>query len=325
MPRRTVVFGGAGFVGCNLAAALAERGDEVVLFDRTPPPAAARPNAEILTADVRDRSQVAAAIRRGTDCVVWGAAITADAARDASDPEGVLETNLAALVPVLRCAREAGVRRVLNLGSAAAYGEAAFRQAPLAEDDPAPDPRSLYALTKFAGERLCARLAELWGLDVVSVRLSAVFGPWERRTGARDTPSLFLQLMALAERGETARLARPSVRDWLYAPDMARAALALLDAPRLEHRLYNVGPGAAYSVLDWGQRLAARRPGFACRLAQPGETPNVDPQGARDRAPLAVARLAAETGFAARFGLEASVAHLDEWARAHPGWFGEAG
>jgi hypothetical protein len=51
----------------------------------------------------------------------------------------------------------------------------------------------------------------------------------------------------------------------------------------------------------------------------------VDPQGARDRASLAVARLAAETGFAARFGLEASVAHLDEWARAHPGWFRAAG
>jgi UDP-glucose 4-epimerase len=325
MSRRTVVFGGAGFVGCNLAAALAERGDEVVLFDRTAPPAAAGPCGEIVTADVRDRHQVAAAIRRGTDGVVWGAAITADAARDASEPEAVLETNLAALVPVLRRAREAGVRRILNLGSAAADGEAAFRGAPLAEDDPAPDPHSLYALTKFAGERLCARLAELWALDVVSVRLSAVFGPWERPTGARDTPSPFLQLMALADRGEAARLARPSVRDWLYAPDAARAALALLDAPRLAHRLYNVGPGAAYSVLDWGRRLATRRPGFDCRLAGPGETPNVDPQGSRDRAPLAVARLVAETGFAARFDLEASVVHLDEWARAHPGWFGRAG
>lgn len=316
-----VIFGGTGFVGLNIGLALAARGKRVRLFDRAPPPS--QVNLDFIAGDVRDEAAIAKAIAPGTEAVIWGAAITADAKRDAAEPEAVLATNLAALAPVLRRARDAGVRRVINLGSVAAYGEAAFQDAPLTEEAPAPDPRSLYGLTKFAGERLCLRLGDLWQADFVSVRLSSVFGPWERMTGARDTPSPFMRLMAMAGRGERALLARPAMRDFIYAPDVAEAVAGLLEAPRLAHRLYNIGPGTGYPVLDWGQRLTALRPGFECRLAAPGEQPNVDLQGDRDRAWLDARRLRDETGFQARHGLEQSVAHLDRWAREHPGWFEE--
>jgi UDP-glucose 4-epimerase len=314
---KTVIFGGAGFVGLNLAEALKERGDEVVLFDRSPPPIE---GFDFVSRDVRDKAAVEDVVVEGVDCVIWGAAITANAERDAAEPELIVDTNLAALAPVLRRARDSGVRRVINLSSVAAYGEAAFSRDALDENLPS-DPHGLYSLTKFSSERLCSRLSELWSLDAVSVRLSAVFGPWERATGTRDTPSPFLRLMALAERGAAALLPRPGVRDWLYAPDAARAVLALVDAPRLVHRLYNIGPGRSFSVLDWGKQLAARRPGFSCTVGKPA---NVDLGGDRDRAPLSVQRLAEETGFRARFGLKESVKHLDEWARAHPGWFKES-
>ena len=58
-----------------------------------------------------------------------------------------------------------GVRRLVNLSSVAAYGEAVFGPAALGEDGPAADPRSLYALTKFATERVCMRLCEMWSMD----------------------------------------------------------------------------------------------------------------------------------------------------------------
>jgi UDP-glucose 4-epimerase len=303
----TLIIGGAGFVGFNIAEALASRGDEVILFDRRPPP---RLGFSFVEGDVRDAGAV---LRRGVDCVVWGAAITADTQRDAAEPERVLETNLAALAPVLRLARDAGVRRVINLSSVAAYGETMFGDEALDESAPC-SPHTLYALTKFASERLCARMAELWSMDIVSVRLSAVFGPWERESDARDTPSPFLQLMQLARRGEIARLPRPGLRDWIYAPDAARAVLGLLDAPRLQHRLYNIGPGTSFAVLDWARQI----PGLQCRLCEPGETASIDLGGSRDRAPLAIGRLVAETGFAAAFGMRESAHHLTEWTKANP-------
>lgn len=319
-----VLFGAAGFVGANVAASLSARGHSLVLVDRDAPPKAvseALPGARWIRGDVRDPAVLESAIAAGTDGVVWGAALTADAARDAAEPDAILSVNLAALGAVLRIAHARGVGRLVNLGSVAAFGDAAFRELPLEEDDPAPDPRGLYALSKFAGERLCARFSALTGLPVTTLRLSSVFGPWERMTGARDTPSPFLQLMALAERGEEALLPRALVRDWLYAPDAAEAVASVLEAERLRYPLYHVGPGRAYSVLDWGLVLAGRRPGWSCRLAGAGEAPNVDPQGERDRAPMAVERIAADTGFRARYDQARSVEHMDAWSRAHQGWF----
>lgn len=319
-----VIFGAAGFVGVNVALALAARGHALALADRNAPPEAVRaalPDANWMQGDVRDPAFLESAIAYGVDGVVWGAALTADAARDAAEPDAILSVNLAALAAVLRIAKARGVRRVVNLGSGAAFGEAAFREHALEEEDPVPDPRSLYALSKFSGERLCARYAALTGLSVATLRLSSVFGPWERLTGARDTPSPFLSLMTLAESGEEARLPRALERDWLYAPDVGEAVAGILGARELSHGLYHVGPGVPYTVLAWGQVLATRRPGWRCRLAESAETSNVDPQGDRDRAPLAVARIAADIGFRTAYDLHASVEHLGAWAHAHPGWF----
>ena len=305
---RVVVFGGTGFVGLNIAEAFGAAGHSVVLFDREPPPTAFATPCAFRQGDVRDGEAVAAAIAPGTDLVILGAAITADAARDARDPETILAVNLGALPGILAAARDAGVRRILNLSSAAAYG-AAPAAAALDETMPC-DPTSLYAITKFASERVVARLCGLWGLEAASLRLSAVFGPWERATGLRDTPSPQAQMLASAGSGRAAVLPRPGVRDWIYAPDAAAAVLALATAPHWRQRLYNLSTGTRWSALDWGWALARHLPGFVCRLAAEGETPTIDLHAAADRPPLAVARLAADTGWSPRFDCAGSAEHL---------------
>lgn len=316
------VVGGAGFVGLNIVEALLAAGRAVRVLDRIPlPPAAlaafgARPGQlEVVAGEVTDPASVDAAIPPETRAVVYGAAITADAERDARDPEAILAVNLAALVPVLRAAKAAGAARVILLSSAAALGGAAFAQGPLTEDTPA-DPASLYAITKLAGERVAARLGALWDLDVRSVRLAGVYGPWERATGLRDTLSPHLQVMLAASEERPALLARPGTRDWIYAPDVAGAVLALLDAPRPAHALYNVA-AAPSSVLAWGERLAGLRPGFVCRLAAEGEEPTIALHAARDRAPLDTTRLAADLGWRAAHAAADTPALFDAWWRRH--------
>jgi UDP-glucose 4-epimerase len=318
----TLLVGGAGFVGLNIAEALVAREREAIVFDlNAPPEDALRAGMRAVLGDVRDTDAIAAALAPGVDTVVFGATITADARRDAADPETVLEVNLASLVPVLRRARAAGVRRVVNLSSIGAYGESGFAASALDEASTCADPRSLYALTKYATERVGERLGALWGIDFRSVRLSGVFGPWERATGVRDTLSPLFQVMACAIAGRPAVLPRACTRDWVYAPDVAAAVVALLDAPAPAHRLYNVSTGRPFSVLAWGERLAALRPGFECRLARPGETPTIDLYGERDRAAATVERARQDLGFTARFGLDESVGHWLAWAREHPWCF----
>ena len=322
---RILVFGGAGFVGLNIAAALLAHGHSVTLFDRTGlPPEAQREFAshgDRLTAvpgDVRDGRAVEAVIANGYDALVLGAAITAGPEREASDPGSILQVNLLAQTPILIAARRSGVRRIINLSSAAAYGASAFRNVLLDEETPC-DPASLYAITKFASEKVAARLAGLWQCEIISVRLSAVFGPWERSNDVRDTPSPQAQILAAMQQGYQAVLSRPGVRDWIYAVDVAEAVTLLIEAAKPKHQLYNISTGVEWSALQWGQELAALHSGFACRLTDAGEVATVGLHSPADRAPLSVARMAEEFGWRARFGCADSAADLSRWWTKHRG------
>jgi UDP-glucose 4-epimerase len=320
---KILIFGGTGFVGINIAAALLGRGHGVTLFDRADLPRAARQVfagygdlLKLVQGDVTEPHAVEKIIAGSYDAIILGAAITAGPARDAADPLSILQVNLMAQLPILRAARRSGVGRVINLSSGSAYGAAAFRHT-LLDEETACDPVSLYAITKYASERVAARLAELWQADIVSVRLSAVFGPWERATGSRDTPSPQMQIIAAMQRGGEAILSRPGIRDWIYASDVADAVTLLLEAAKPAHRLYNISTGREWSALQWGQELAALHPGFVCRLADSGEAPTVDLHSEADRAPLSVSRIEQEFGWRARFGCADSAADLNDWWAQH--------
>jgi UDP-glucose 4-epimerase len=320
---KVLIFGGAGFVGLNIAATLLARGHKVTLFDRSELPLAAQQDfaryGDALTAvqgDVTETPVVERVIAGGYDAIILGAAITAGPARDAADPLSILQVNLLAQIPILEAARRGGVARIINLSSGSAYGAAASRHPLLDEETPC-DPVSLYSITKYASERVAARLSVLWLLDIISVRLSGLFGPWERATGVRDTPSAQAQIVAALRQQGQAILSRPGVKDWIYAPDVADAVTVLIEAAKPQHRLYNISTGREWSALQWGQELAALHPGFVCRLAESGETPTVDLHSDTDRAPLSVLRMEQEFGWRARFGCADSAADLSHWWSRH--------
>jgi UDP-glucose 4-epimerase len=315
----TLVFGGAGFVGLNITESLLAEGKPVVVFDRLALPAEAAAvfrtlpgRLQAIAGDVLDPVAVGSAFTGSIDCVVLGSAVTADAAREARDPETILQVNLMALTILMRACRTGGVRRIVNLSSAAAYGSTAMDVACVTEDM-APQPVGLYGITKFSSEMVLNRLAQLWQMDLVNLRLSAAFGPWERATGVRDTTSAPFQITEAARSGQPALLARPGVRDWIYAPDVAQAVTMVLRAPVLRHRLYNVSSPHSWPALAWGQHLATLQPGLECRLAREGETPTIDFYAQADRAPLSVDRLHKELGWQARFGMADSAEHLQAW------------
>ena len=320
-----LIFGGAGFVGINIVSALLARGHAVTLFDRIALPRAAQQafagygdSLSVVVGDVTETSVVEAILARRFDAIVLGAAITAGPAREATDPQLILQVNLMAQLPVLKAAQRNPATRIINLSSGSALGAAAFRHALLDEETPC-EPVSLYAVTKYASERVAARLATLWQADIISVRLSGVFGPWERATGVRDTLSPQMQIIAALRERKQAVLVRPGVRDWIYARDVADAVTVLIEASQPKHGLYNISTGREWAALQWGEHLAALHPGSVCRLAKPGEAPTVDLHSDADRAPLSTVRLAEEFGWRARYGCADSAAALNDWWTRHYG------
>jgi nucleoside-diphosphate-sugar epimerase len=322
-----LVTGGGGFVGLNLVEALLARGEEVILFDNGPLPAPAQRalsrygrQLNIAPADVRDAAQVNQVFEsHRIDYIAHCAAMTSGADRERRDPATIVDINLQGTLNVLDAARAYAVKRVVYTGSGAVYGESLYRLARLYEDSPAV-PITLYGITKYAAERLCLRMQTLWELDVVCVRLGTVVGPWERDTGVRDSYGTHTQLAGLALAGRTAVLTPREVRrDWVYSRDVATALVALLEAPRPRHRLYNISAGVEWQdpIRAWCERLKAAYPKFDFRIAGPGDEANIWYTD-RDRCPMDIGRLSQDIGFTPRYTMHEAYGDFLEWLKKTP-------
>lgn len=327
---QVAIAGGGGFVGLAIAEALIKAGLQVRLVDIKPPPEAAlrylgergAPGAiEVQVADVTDVKAAQHALE-DVDAVVLAAAVTSGSDRERNSPRDTLDTNVLGFTCLLEGARDAGATRVINLSSASAYGVTGFEgEGAMTEDDDWPRPNTLYGVSKLASEGVARRLAELWDRDILSVRLSGVYGPWERDTGRRDTLSPHLQAARVMLSGETAILPRRCARDWTDSRAIADAMVALLTAKTLKHDLYNISAGREWFVSDWLDALSDVRSDLKWRLAEDGDTPNVDVHGDLDRRPLSAARLKDELGVDLwREPRESASAFLDWSANARGYW-----
>jgi UDP-glucuronate 4-epimerase len=324
----TLVTGGCGFVGINLAEALSAQGEQAVLFDRNPLPLLAKQTLQdakvppvVITGDVRDKALLAKAMTdAGVQRVIHAAVITAGKTREAERPGDIVEVNVKGTISVLEAAHAAGCSRVVCVSSGSAYGRTLDEAGPLHEEVSASRPETLYAITKLAAEAVALRLGALWHRDVAAVRLGTLFGPWEFNTGVRDTLSLPLQLLQLALRGETAVLPAKEVRrDWIYSRDVA-AGLAAVVRARGAHRVYHLAAGGDWkgSMPGWCETLKKEFPAFSWRT---GERPNVSYHAEADRALMDTGRLAADFGFKARYGAREALEDYLSWIRRNPGFF----
>lgn len=319
-----LILGGAGFVGLNIAEALLAKGETVVVFDRRPiPPAAKRafkthPGTviEVIGDALKDGAILSALKDNKVDRMFCAAAITAGPERDVSAPRSILEVNLMGFTAALEAARDAGLKRVINVGSTAAYGTTAFGDKPLSEDLPA-WPHNMYSTTKFASECITRRLAELWGMDMFSVRLSGVFGPWEVDSGLRDTLSPQMQASLIALKGGEATLRYRDMRDWTYSRDIADALVRLINSESRPYDVFNISCSDPWSTADWCELLAGGYPDFSWRLAKPDEEPTVNLHGDVDRQLLVSARLKEALGWSPDLNPERNFADFKKWADSY--------
>lgn len=318
-----LVTGATGLVGINVVERLLADGEEVVSLSATPmPPQAERVLAalpgrlHLHTGDTAVReSWDAIGSRHAIDRIIHAAAITPSDARERRDFRRIVEVNLVGTVHALEAARDWGVRRLLYCSSGVVYGANAFPPGELAETV-APAPQTLYAVMKQASEGAVLRYGELNRLDVVIARLGAVFGRWEHDTGLRDMLSAPMQTATMAEAGGIAILPRTGKRDWIYGPDVAQALVGLLKPGQLRWPVYNVGPGASWSVVDWCELLRRQFPGFRYRVADDPAEANVDFHSGRDRSPMCIARLREEIAFQAKYDLPRALEDYLSWRRA---------
>jgi UDP-glucose 4-epimerase len=255
---KSLVTGGAGFIGSNLVDALLARGDEVTVVDdlstgrRGNLDGALAAGAELAELDIRDGEALAKlAAEKGPE-TVFHLAAQIDVRKSLEDPAFDAAVNVGGTANLLDAARAAGTGRVVFVSTGGAiYGEGEGQSLPLSEQAPIA-PLAAYGQSKFAAEGYLALYERLYGLSGVSLRLGNVYGPRQDPLGEAGVIAIFCGLLRSGGR-PTVYGDGTQTRDYIYVGDVVAAALAAAESAVTGP--LNVGTGRETGVLELAEAL----------------------------------------------------------------------
>jgi UDP-glucose 4-epimerase len=309
---RSLVTGGAGFIGSNLVDALVARGDQVVVLDdlssgkRENLTEALAAGASLIEGDITDPDAVDRAFSEAEPERVFHLAAQIDVRRSVADPAYDLGINVGGTLGLLERLRAQGSGKLVFASTGGAiYGEGNGRQLPLGEDAEC-RPDAPYGQSKLAAEGYLGLYRRMYDIDAVAMRLGNVYGPRQDPLGEAGVVAIFCNAM---NTGATPRVFGDGeqTRDYIFVGDVASALIA--GAEGQTPGPFNVGTGIETSVVELGARLGeiAGVP-FEPELApaRPGEVQRIS---------IDSARASDELGWSAEKPLPAGLAETWTWLR----------
>ena len=267
---KSLVTGGAGFIGSNLVETLLGVGHTVVCVDNESSDAHDKPywnsNSINIRGDIRDYTLMSSAMK-DVD-FVFHLAAEARIQPAIENPINAVSVNDLGTATVLQCARENQIKKFMFSSTSAAYGR---NNSPNVETQQ-PDALNPYSVTKLNGENLCKMYTELFGLRTVIFRYFNVYGPRQPVRGQ------YAPVLGIFKRqkdvGEKLTIVGDGNqrRDFVHVEDVARAnVMAALGDPSgdVYGEVYNVGTGKNFSVNEIAEMFQhpktyiAPRPGEA--------------------------------------------------------------
>jgi UDP-glucose 4-epimerase len=323
---KLLVTGGAGYVGSVVAHQLLQEGHETVVLDNLTKghEGAVPEGVGFVSVDLLDQKGVRDALAEGFDGVLHFAALSL-VAESVEQPERYYRNNVCGTLNLLEAMRDAGVPRLVFSSTAAVYGEP--------EDVPIPEtsttlPTNPYGASKLAVDQMIGAVARARGLAATSLRYFNVAGASGRfgEDHHPETHLIPLVLQAAAGRRDSVKIFGTDyptrdgtpIRDYIHVEDLGRAHLLALEAAEEgEHRVYNLGNGAGFSVKEVieAARSVTGRPIEAVE----------SPRRSGDPAVLVASsdKIRAELGWKPeKSGLEAMISDAWEWMQAHPSGYG---
>jgi UDP-glucose 4-epimerase len=240
------LFGGAGFLGAQIARSLMDQGHAVRIFDK--------PGAKVnlhdvnlqgatwLEGDFANQEDVKKAVK-DSDVILHLISTTLPKHSSENLPYDLV-SNAVPTLQLLECAKEAGVKKILYFSSGGTvYGQAQYL--PIDENHPT-NPLVPYGITKLAIEKYCLLYERLYGLRTHILRISNPFGPTQLANRAQGAVGVFLnrvmnnQPIEIWGDGSV-------IRDYLYIEDLTRAVSDLIHYQGAES-IFNIGSGVGLSL-----------------------------------------------------------------------------
>ena len=231
-PRRTVVTGGAGFIGSHVCDSLLLRGEEVICIDnlfsgslRNIRPLLNHPNFSFLEHDVSEPLEVDGPIDR-----IYNLACPASPRHYQRDPIGTMRTCVIGTMNMLELARRKSAR-LLQASTSEVYGDPEVHPQPesYVGHVNAIGPRACYDEGKRAAETLIFDYRRLYGLEVKVARIFNTYGPRMLENDGRVVSNFIVQAL----RGEPVTVygQGTQTRSFCFVDDLVRGLELLMESP----------------------------------------------------------------------------------------------
>jgi len=300
-----LVTGGTGFLGSYVVDDLVRQGIDVVSYNRDHS-VPSHPGVVAVQGELFDVPRLVRALNEhGIDRVIHTAAqshpeISLDL------PMSTFAANVDGTLAMFEAARMCETPpRIVNLSSECAYGD---QDETVAVTESSPTlPNTPYGVTKVAGELLGRVYSTAYGLDVVSLRVTEIYGP------GLKLPEVLKEMIVAAVRG------RPFVLEsggdhrfqFVHASDVTRAALLAMAKPHLPQYVYNVSGGRQVTINKVAALLKDMFPTCTVDVG-PGHLAGWDRQGAFD-----ISAAAGDFGYEPQISLSGGIATYAKWLTEH--------
>jgi len=265
---RILMTGAAGQIGSELVPALRKThgADSVVATDIVRPGGDLPDAGPFELLDVTNGPAVAAILRKHRIDTVYHMAALLSASGE-KNPQKAWEVNMAGLHVVLEACREFGVARVFSPSSIAVFGPATPRER--TPQDTVLDPRTMYGVTKVAGEMLCDYYVRKYGLDVRGCRYPGIVSHQTLPGGGTTDYAVAIFYDAVKYGRYTSFLREDTRLPMMYMPDCLKCTLDLMSADfaRLRHHSnFNV-TAMSFTAGELAAEIRKHRPSFVCDYA----------------------------------------------------------
>jgi len=266
---KSVVTGGAGFIGSNLVDRLVQKGHKVIVLDNFSTGKQlnllhhAKKNVKIIKIDISKNKQLDKYFKDVS--YVFHLAGLASFIPSIENPNKYFNSNVVGTFNVIQAAKRANIKKFVYTASASCYG--------IPDKFPTSENANIslmhpYAFTKWQAEELIMHWVKIYNFPAISLRLFNAYGPKFNTSGGYKSVFGIFLAQKLANKPLTIVGNGEQTRDFIHVKDIVHAMLKAALSKKIG-KIYNVGYGKEIKVNEIAKLIGGKKIHIAKR---PSET-----------------------------------------------------